>query len=176
MNYGIPQPIAQPPTKEPSNYVLIDGALWAMDLKKAKKMNEVYRSLYRGKMGESLAKSAPYLFEVEAGGEFETWVKKQDPVEKRVAWLHSSATLDELRQHLRRFLRMKNQAGGMIYFRFYDPHVLHTVLPHLKEEQRKEFFKLINYINIEDKKIEERVMYYLTENHELTIRKEELCG
>jgi hypothetical protein len=160
----------------PPNFVLIDGALWGTDLKKAKKNCKVFRSLFRGEMGERLDKGAPYLFEVEAGEVFEQWVKKQDPVKRRVTWLHSSSTLDALRKHLRRFLRMKNEDGGFIYFRFYDPLVLHTVLPNLTEEQRMEFFKEINYIEAEDKKIEERVIYYLTEDDEFIINKEELCG
>jgi len=160
----------------PPNFVLIDGALWGFDLKKAKNKNKVFRSLYRGKMEESLAKNAPYLFEFEAGGDFEKWVKKQDPVERRVTWLHSSATLDEVRQHLRRFLRMKKEDGGTIYFRFYDPLVLNVVLPHLTEPQRIEFFNKINYIEIEDLKIEERVKYYLTNEYELITEKEEICG
>jgi len=167
--------ISQPATAPP-NFVLIDGALWGFDLKKAKNKNKAFRSLYRGEMGEALDKNAPYLFEVEQGGVFEKWIKSPDPVERRVTWLQSDATLDELRQHLRRFLRMKNEEGGMIYFRFYDPLVLNVVLPHLTEPQRREFFNKISYIEIEDKKIEERIKYYLTEEYELVIEKEELCG
>ena len=176
MNYEINQPITQSTVSELPNYVLLDGALWGMELKKAKRENNLHRSLYEGKMAESLAKSAPYLFEVEAGGKFEQWIKTLDSVERRVTWLQSSATLDELRKHLRRFLRMKKEDGSMIYCRFYDPLVLHTLLPNLTEEQRKEFFKEINYIYMEDKKIEERVRYYLTEEYELITIKEELCG
>lgn len=176
MNYDAPQPFNQKQELPPPNFVLIDGALWKSDLDKAKNENKTFRSLYRGEMAESLAKNAPYLFEVEAGGRFEKWIKEQDPVERRVTWLQSDATLDELRKHLRRFLRMKKEDGGMIYFRFYDPLVLTVVLPHLTEPQRKEFFKEINHIYIEDKKIEESVKYYLTEEYELVIEKEELCG
>jgi len=176
MNNETKQFIDTSTVQVPPNYVLIDGALWGIDLKKAKRTNTAYRSLYRGKMAESLAKSAPYLFAVEAGSEFEKWIRKLDPVERRVAWLHSSANLDELRKHLRQFLRMKKEDGGKIYFRFYDPLVLTTVLPHLTEEQRKAFFKQINYIEMEDKKIHERVKYSLTEDYELIIKKEDLCG
>jgi hypothetical protein len=164
------------PLSATPNYVLIDGALWGFDLKKAKNKNKAFRSLYRGKMEETLSKNAPCLFEVEAGGAFEKWVKTLDPVERRVTWLQSSATLDELRHHLRRFLRVKKEKSGTVYFRFYDPLVLHTVLPNLTETQRIEFFNKINYIEIEDKSIEERVRYYLTEEYELMKIKEDLCG
>ena len=161
-----------PPTP---NYILVDSALWGFDMHKIKQKNKCFRSLYRGEMGEALNRAAPYLFTVEAGSEFEKWIKQQDPVEKRVLWLHSSATIGELRNHLRRFLRMKT-AKGTYLFRFYDPHVISCVLPHLTEEQRKDFFGQINYIIIEDRKIEERRTYSLTENNELAIKQEDLCG
>jgi hypothetical protein len=72
---------------------------------------------------------------------------------------------------------MKKEDGAMILCRFYDPLVLHTLLPNLTEPQRREFFKQINYIEIEDKSIDERTKYFLTDEYELiTTTKEDVCG
>jgi hypothetical protein len=153
------------PTEQqsPPNYVLIDGALWGSDLEKAKQQNKNRCSLYRGATGKELDSNAPYLFYVEADSEFEKWVKEQDPVKKRVIWLHSSAMLEELRKHLRHFLRIKNEKGEFIYFAFYDPLAFNCVFPHLTEVQRRDFFKEINYILTEDSKIDDRRVFHFEE-------------
>ncbi|MDR0332282.1 MAG: DUF4123 domain-containing protein [Dysgonamonadaceae bacterium] len=153
----------------PPNYVLIDGALWGNDLRKAKQKNKNRCSLYKGATGKELDSAAPYLFCVEADSEFEKWVKEQDPAKRHVMWLHSSVTLEELRKHFRRFLRMKNEKGTYIYFRFYSPRVFNCVFPHLTEVQRCDFFKEINYILTEDSSIDDRRVFHFeeTENCEL---------
>jgi hypothetical protein len=158
MNNKTLQPAEQ---QAPPNYVLIDGALWGSDLRKAKQKNKNHRSLYRGATGKELDSDAPYLFRVETSSEFEKWVKAQDPVKRRVMWLHSSATLEELHKHLRCFLRIKTEKGTFTHFRFYDPLVLNCVIPHLTEEQKCDFFREINYTVATT---DDRRIFHLTEN------------
>jgi hypothetical protein len=37
--------------------------------------------------------------------------------------------LEALRRHLRRFLRVRDHTGQVLYFRYYDPRVLRVYLP-----------------------------------------------
>ncbi|WP_029904910.1 DUF4123 domain-containing protein [Prevotella sp. 10(H)] len=158
------------------NYVLIDGALWEDDLYIAKQKNILYRSLYRGTMSEQLDSIAPYLFSLEQNGEFEKWIKEQDPIKRRVTWIHSSSNIDALRKHLRRFLRMKTELGSYIYFRFYDPYVIDYTLPCFTREQLMEFFKEINYIRVQDTRADEDTVFYILEAAGLQIDRKALCG
>jgi len=86
-------------------------------------------SLYRGEAEEEFADIAPYLVHVQTPDVWQ-WVRdfsRLDP-----GWgivLITPATLDELRGHLRRFLKVQGPDGARMYFRFYDPRVLPLFLP-----------------------------------------------
>jgi len=146
------------------NYVLIDAALWEEDIDRAKQLCKDYRSLFRGKGAEELQSVAPFLFAVAKESDFEKWVQsKADKKQaaKRVTWLSSEASMDDLRKHLRRFLRVKDETGNFMYFRFYDPMVLPYILPNLTEEQLKEFFSMLNYMKVsKDAFGEEKVFHF----------------
>jgi hypothetical protein len=158
-------------------YVLIDAALWENDIDDVLLSNVTYRSLFRGSTGEKLWNVAPYLVDVSSNEEFIKKIKGKNTVERRVAWLHSSLDIDALRKHLRRFLRMKTEDGRYLYFRFYDPYVVNTVLPNLTQEQVNEFFEPIEYIIAEDIRINKRRIYYLSIDRELRIKHQTiLCG
>lgn len=150
------------------NYVIIDGSVWEEDLENALLLNPTYRSLYRGAAAEEMWSVAPYLFTVEPNSEFEKWVKKKSK-EKRVLWLTSGSNIDDLRRHLRRFLRVKSEAGDFLYFRFYDPYVQNYVMPSLTQTQVKEFFSCINCVISEDIRIDERRFWSLSKNNKLLI-------
>ena len=150
------------------NYVLIDAALWGTNIDMILMDESVtYRSLFRGSTGEELWSVAPYLVSVSDNEELVNKIKKQDPVERRVTWLQSSENIDDLRKHLRRFLRMKREDGSYIYFRFYDPFVVNAVFPNLSQEQVCEFFEKIEYIITEDPRLEEKRIYYTHGQKEL---------
>ena len=54
------------------------------------------------------------------------------------AWgilLRSDRTLDEVRRHLRQFLRVQMPDGRFALFRFYDPRVLPTYLRHCTRDE-----------------------------------------
>lgn len=132
-------------------YVLMDAALWEEDMDRARDLCKEYRSLFRGKAAEELHGVAPFLFAVEKESDFEKWIQRQTnkrQTARRVTWLASDASIDDLRKHLRRFLRVKDESGDFMYFRFYDPLVLPYILPNLTEEQSKEFFSMIHYIKL----------------------------
>ncbi|NDV57532.1 DUF4123 domain-containing protein [Bacteroides sp. 519] len=90
------------------NYVLIDAALWGTDVDiLLLDPTIVYRSLFRGSTGEELWSVAPYLVDISTNEKLIQIIKEKDPVDRRVTWLSSSLGIDELRKHLRHFLRMR---------------------------------------------------------------------
>lgn len=157
------------------NYVLIDAALWENDINVAKRHNPNFRSLFRGKIGEELSSVAPFLFEITndmVRSDFGHWIAvkiNREPILRRVLWIQSNATIDILRQHLKRFLRVKISSGKYLYLRIYDPYVINCVLPILNKEQLSELFSKIESIVSEDIRINERRTFALSSSGELLI-------
>jgi len=157
------------------NYVLLDAALWGTDIDILfLSENAIYRSLFRGSTGKELWSVAPYLVDISSNEELVQKIKEEDPIERRVTWLSSSLDIDGLRKHLRRFLRMKRDDGSYIYFRFYDPFVVNAVFPYLNQNQYSEFFERIDYLLIDDIRINERRLFYLSSSQKLQIKNEPL--
>jgi hypothetical protein len=152
-------------------YALIDAALWGSDIDSLLLSDAVYRSLFKGEQGEQLQTVAPYLVDLHLNEEFANKIKQnKSKTDRRVMWLHSELSIDDLRKHLRHFLRMKTESGAYIYSRFYDPYVANCVFPNLTEEQLKEFFAPIDYVITEDVRINERRVFYLSADNELKIK------
>jgi hypothetical protein len=153
------------------NYVLIDAALWGIDID-ILFLNEdaIYRSLFRGSTGEKLWSVAPYLVDISSNKELVKKIKEKDSIERRVTWLSSPLNIDALRKHLRHFLRMKRGDNSYIYFRFYDPFVVNAVFPNLNKEQYSEFFDKLDYLIADDIRINERHIYYLSSEKILQVK------
>jgi len=152
-------------------YVLVDAALWQENIDSLWLEGFTYRSLFRGTAQQKLYTVAPYLVDISVSGvEFIKEIVQQDPVKRRVTWLHSELSIDDLRKHLRRFLRMKTKTGMYIYSRFYDPYVADCVFPNLTSAQLNEFFAPIEYLITEDVRINERCVFYLSADKELRIK------
>ena len=150
-------------------YALIDAALWGDDIDALLPL-AVRRSLFGGATGNQLRTVAPHLVDVGADDELAEQLKSGRDIERRVTWLHSELSINDLRNHLRRFLRMKTEAGAYLYFRFYDPYVVNVVFPNLTQEQLSEFFDKIEYMVTEDVRISERRIFHLSEDKELRIK------
>lgn len=154
----------------PPNYVLIDAALWSADISIFLEDSTItYKSLFRGSSGEKLWSVAPYLIDVSSNDELVKSIKRKDPIERRVTWLYSTENIEDLRKHLRRFLRMKQGDDSYIYFRFYDPYVVNAVFPNFTNEQAIDFFEKIEYIVTEDARIGKKQIFRLSSRKELHI-------
>lgn len=159
-------------TGKPADFVLIDAALWGDEIEVAKGFHSNFRSLFRGEAGEELSNVAPLLFSVEPQSDFANWLKYQigkDPENRRVLWISSSATLDGLRKHFRRFLRVKKEDGGYMFFRLYDPVVLKYVLPNLNKEQCSELFSAISCLRTSADQMGLQRYYYYSDIEEKMI-------
>src|SRR5215471_10933535 len=99
-----------------------------------------FSSLYRGEPEESLSSVAPYLARVDPQCELMRWLLTNGWGNSWGIFLVSSASLEALRRHFRRFLLVRDGAGNELYFRFYDPRVLRTFLPTCTGAETKRFF------------------------------------
>jgi hypothetical protein len=124
-----------------SLFTVLDTARSPRVLELLRGSAEEYLSLYEGPQGAALAEVAPYLVKLPTGSKL---------LESLLAegWGHSwgiyftcPLTFLETRRHLRKFLMVEAEGQeGRLYFRFYDPRVLHQFLPTCAPGQREEFF------------------------------------
>jgi hypothetical protein len=96
-------------------------------------------SLYAGEIGARFSNVAPHLVELDLKSEFTTrflshWGRSVGIL------LQSSASFNDVRKHLRKFLLVKDEAGVKCRFRFYDPRVLRAFLPVCTADEATEFF------------------------------------
>ena len=94
-------------------------------------------SLYKGRSEEELWAIAPYLLEVDEAAF--AWITQELWGTPWGFFILSDATLDELRQHFRKFLTVRTPENEEWYFRFYDPRVLPTYLTSCTPAEVDEF-------------------------------------
>ena len=123
-------------------FALLDAAKDPQVIELLKRLDQAkdYQSLYEGKQAEQLAGFAPYLVSCSTQPSWLEQLVKTGWGESWGVFFTSEFPIPTLRQHLRQFLLVKNQAGKRLYFRFYDPRVLRKFLPTCTPEQLKEFF------------------------------------
>jgi hypothetical protein len=76
-----------------------------------------------------LVEVAPYLVRLENDAPFTRELLRMGWGESFFVLALSAGTLEELRRHFRRFLKVKDEAGATLIFRWYDPRVLRVYLP-----------------------------------------------
>lgn len=138
-------------------YLILDAALWDVEIETAYSFGNKYCCLFATRGADhELNAVAPYVFEYEDGDELSNWVRYKESKGMRSLYIYSTFSMEQLRKHLRQFLRVKTADGKWLFFRFYDPKVAHVSIPILTNEQRALFFIGIEHIG-----------YYQTKaNHE----------
>lgn len=154
------------------NYVLLDYAAW--DIKKAFELEPLHACLFATQGAEyELEEYAPYLFEYAENTDFSTWLDKKEKEGQKILYVHSDLSLDKLRKHLRRFLRVFTQRKEWLFFRFYDPNVAPVIIPNLTDQQSYYFFSGINYLVYPDCCTRERKVVAPTVEAKIRIDKKE---
>ncbi len=97
------------------------------------------RGLYSGRVPPVVERVAPQLVELLPDHRLtRRWIDEG----LGQAWgiVMRVAEPDMLRHHLRKFLRVQDEAGRRLLFRFYDPRVLRTFLPACTADELRAFF------------------------------------
>lgn len=138
------EPASSPPGCK--TYAVLDASK-ATNLKLHLDDSELsFRCLFKDELAEELKHVAPYLVEIkdrnkftrslftDSGDSFELWNKEPG------IYIRSEATFDQLWQHFRKFIRVKKEEGGWIYFRFWEPSVLRALPDILEQNNAEKFF------------------------------------
>lgn len=131
-------------------YAIVDAARSDRALQLLEESVDPYASLYDGEQGRAYDDVAPYLVHLQS----DSWLLERLVTEGwGNAWgiyVDSRADFDAVRRHFRRFLLVEAEgAPHRLFFRFYDPRVLHAFAATITPEQRRELFESIDHIFLE---------------------------
>jgi len=85
--------------------------------------------LYAGDLPLELQRAAPYIVQVDRDDRLTRFILDNGWGRNWGIFVRSDAGLKRVRKHLRGLLRVKDERGSRLIFRFYDPRVLHVYLP-----------------------------------------------
>ncbi len=137
----------------------IDAALWPPDawsfmktwaILDAARDERIYRAvdrssaenccLFAGNISRALREVAPYLVRFDKDDQLAKFVLENGWGHAWGVFISSQASMETLRKHFRRFLRVRDESGRKLLFRYYDPRVLAIYLPTCTNEELTEIF------------------------------------
>lgn len=116
-------------------WAILDGARDARIAKAVERTSEPKCCLFAGNISAQLKEVAPYLVRLDRGDDLAELLLEQGWGRAWGVFFTSSGSLDTLRKHFRRFLRVTDEAGRRLLFRYYDPRVLSIYLPTCNDEE-----------------------------------------
>jgi len=142
-----------------SVYAILDGASVTGLRTKLHFAREEWACLYRGDLEPDMAEVAPYLVKLRPQSEFTDWILEEGWGKHWGVFVVTPVGLEALRRHLRGFLRVKDPAGKVLYFRYYDPRVLRVYLPTCNRTEIKAVYGPILRFIAEDEKSGDAVSF-----------------
>jgi len=131
-------------------YALLDGARDPRIVPRIEAADVEARCLLDGELHPSLAAAAPYLVALEPAAPFTRALLAEGWGDAWGVLLTAAAPLDALRRHFRRFLRVADEDGRPLMFRYYDPRVLRLYLPTCTPDELALVFGPVSSYLIED--------------------------
>lgn len=119
--------LAAPAPAGESLWAILDGA---RDESIYGKVDSARRKccLYAGTLPWQLEMTAPYLVEL-SDGDFTARLVRAAWGNSWGVFFRAEASIETLRRHLRGFLRVADEQGRRLIFRYYDPRVMRAYLP-----------------------------------------------
>ena len=126
-------------------------------------------SLYSGKLPDALQRAAPYLIELAPSYKFTRPLLEMGWGNSWGIFLRIKDARN-LRHHLRGFLRVQDESGRTLVFRYYDPRVLRAYLPTCTKDELATVFGPISSFLMEGDRGESLVEFQfngqrMTEKH-----------
>jgi transposase-like protein len=116
-------------------HAVLDAARTPRILEVLREAVEEHRSLYAGVQGTALEDVAPYLVPLSPGSRLLAQLVREGWGLRWGIFLEGDVPERELRRHLRRYLKVENDRGEPLYFRYYDPGALRPLWPALTRRQ-----------------------------------------
>lgn len=85
--------------------------------------------LYAGRLPWALVRAAPHLVVLEPEDRFTNLLMDEGWGKSWGIYFRTEVPMMDVRRHLRTFLRVKDEQGRILIFRWYDPRVLRRYLP-----------------------------------------------
>lgn len=121
-------------------------------------------SLLIGDQARELAAVAPYLVELDQEDPFTQWLLDQGWGKSWGIFAESEATFIELRHHFRSFLRVGDENGKTLFFRYYDPRVIRVFFPICDSAQLRTMFGPVKQYFVEGEENNTLIQYSLRDN------------
>ncbi|KAA6460915.1 DUF4123 domain-containing protein [Acidobacteria bacterium AB60] len=130
-------------------WAILDGARDERIARAVERSSAEKCCLYAGRISPQLQEVAPYLVRCERGEELTELVLEHGWGNAWGVFFSSSGSMDTLRKHFRKFLRVTDEAGRKLLFRFYDPRVLRIYLPTCNHEELTTIFSPLERFVVE---------------------------
>jgi hypothetical protein len=132
-------------------HAIVDGARDPRIFELLLRTGLEYTCLFAGRLGPALRAAAPYLVHLAPNVNFtrEFFAQGWGNSWGVLTVAPADVTLPLLRRHLRSLLRVQDDAGRRLLFRFYDPRVLRVYLPTCTRDETRRVFGPIHAFVIE---------------------------
>ena len=107
------------------------------------------RCLYIGDLDPALARVAPYLVRLPRTEPSSRALLERGWGDAWGVFFRSTASMEALHRHFRRLLRVQDERGERMLFRFYDPRVLRVYLPTCQPAELDQMFGPVEFFVLE---------------------------
>lgn len=135
----------------PQVHLLVDGARDPELVSMIRFGKLEYNCLFSGRLTPRLQAAAPYLVHLAAASPLtrELLSRVWGNSGGILTVARADVTLQQQRLHFKKFLRVQDEDGRVLQFRFYDPRVLRIYLPSCTPEECQRFFGPVSRIVME---------------------------
>ncbi|KAF0224004.1 MAG: hypothetical protein FD167_4939 [bacterium] len=135
------------PSEEAQLYAILDGASIPNLLSKLDEYQPECECLFAGELEPDMAEVAPYLVSLQADSPFTEWLLLEGWGKHWGIFTLSKTETPAMRNHLRKLVRVRDEQGKPLHFRFYDPRVLAKFLPTCNTQELVDFFgQITNFV------------------------------
>jgi hypothetical protein len=129
-----------------------------------------FYSLFPGRLAPEMKAAVPYLVKLRFGHPFLHYIITEGWDHHWGVILQAEGSIEELRLHLKGLMRVRDEDGNRLLFRFYDPRVMRIYLPTCTARELKTFYGPVSRYVLEDEAPGSLIEFSL-ENRELKQRK-----
>lgn len=103
----------------------------------------VYRCLYEGPLPPEMVRVAPYLVALAPHTHLAHALAHEHRGHGWGILLASAANMESVRRHFRKLLRVRDETGRVLLFRFYNPRVMRAYLPTCLPYELEQLFGIV---------------------------------
>lgn len=157
-----------PAGDDAQTWAVVDGARDRRLQKLVAASGLPHRCLYLGDLHPAVARAAPWLVQLSRDAALTRTLVTEGWGQSWGVFLRADVALVALHRHLRRFLRVRDERGRGLLFRYYDPRVLRVYLPTCTEAELDYVFGPVDLFFMEAE-APERALTFRRQNGALAV-------